>query len=46
MDAPILISPNWDIKFHVHINASNLAVEVMLAQNLIEKCNQPIAYTS
>jgi hypothetical protein len=46
MDAPILISPHWDIEFHVHINASNLAIGVVLAQNLTEKCNQPIAYAS
>jgi hypothetical protein len=46
MDALILISPHWDIKFHVHIDAYNLAVEVLLAHNLIEKCNQPIAYAS
>jgi hypothetical protein len=26
MDAPILISLHWDIEFHVHTNASNLAV--------------------
>jgi hypothetical protein len=46
MDASILISPHWDIKFHVHIDSSNLVVEVMLAWNLIEKCNQSFAYAS
>ncbi len=44
MDALILISLHWDIEFHVHTYASNLVVEIMLAQNLIKKCNQPIAY--
>jgi hypothetical protein len=44
MDAPTLISPHWDIEFHVHIDASNLVVGAMLAQNLTIKCNQPIAY--
>ncbi len=46
MDAPILISLHWDIEFHVHTNVSNLVVKVMLTQNLIEKCNQPITYES
>jgi hypothetical protein len=30
MDALILISPRWDIECHVHTNAFNLAIEVML----------------
>jgi len=34
VEAPILISPNWDVEFHVHTNASLLAVGAMLAQNL------------
>jgi hypothetical protein len=46
MDARILISPHWDFEFHVHIDASNLVVRVMLAQNLIKKCDQSIAYAS
>jgi hypothetical protein len=46
MDALILISPHWAIEFHVHINAYNLVVGAMLAQNLNGKCNQPIAYAS
>ncbi len=44
MDAPILISPYWDIKCHVHTNTSNLAIKVMLAQNLTGKYDQLIAY--
>jgi hypothetical protein len=44
MDASILISPHWAIEFHVHINASNLVVKDVLAQNLNGKCNQLIAY--
>jgi hypothetical protein len=46
MDAPILIAPKWDMEFHNHTNVSNLAVGAMLAQNPIEKCDQPIAYAS
>jgi hypothetical protein len=30
MDAPILISPHWDIEFQVHTYAYNLVVKVML----------------
>jgi hypothetical protein len=32
-----LISPDWDIEFHIHTNASLLTIGVMLAQNLIGK---------
>jgi hypothetical protein len=42
----ILISPRWDIKFHVPIDASNMVVGAMLANNLIRKCDQHIAYAS
>lgn len=46
VDAPISIAPKWDMEFHVHTNMSNLAIEAMLAQNPIEKCDQPIAHAS
>ncbi len=46
MEAPILISPNWEKEFHVHTNASNMAIGAMLAQNLNSKCNQPTTYAS
>jgi hypothetical protein len=39
MDAPILISLHWDMEFHVHTNDFNLAIEVMLVQNLTKKCD-------
>jgi hypothetical protein len=39
VDALILIAPNWERKFYVHMNASNLVVGVMLAQNLDDKCD-------
>jgi hypothetical protein len=29
----VLMVPNWKIKFHVHINASNFVLRVMLGQN-------------
>ncbi len=46
LDAPILIAPKWDMEFHVHTDASNLAIEVMLIQNPTRKCDQSIAYAS
>jgi hypothetical protein len=33
----IFISPNWDVKFHVHTNASLLTICDTLAQNLTSK---------
>jgi hypothetical protein len=46
VDALILIAPRWDLEFHVHINTSNLAISIMLAQNPTRKCNQLIVYAS
>jgi hypothetical protein len=46
IQAPILINPNWELKFHVHTNASQLVVGALLAQNPIGKINQPIIYSS
>ncbi len=44
MEAPILIPPNWQLEFHVHIDASLLAIRAMLAQNPTSKYDQPIIY--
>jgi len=46
IEAPILISPNWQVEFHVHTNASLLAMGAMLSQNVTRKSDQPIVYTS
>jgi len=46
VEAPILIAPNWEKKFHVHTNAFNMVIGAMLAQNLNGKCDQPTAYAS
>jgi hypothetical protein len=32
-NAPILIAPRWDLEFHIHTDASNVAIGAMLAQN-------------
>jgi len=39
VDASILITPRWDLKFHVHTNASNLIVGTILAHNINTKCD-------
>ncbi len=30
IQAPILISPNWELEFHVHVDASQLVVGAIL----------------
>jgi hypothetical protein len=37
IQAPILINPNWELEFHVHIDAFQLVVGAILAQNPIGK---------
>jgi hypothetical protein len=46
IEAPILISPNWQVEFHVHTNASLLVMGAMLSQNVIRKSDQPMMYAS
>ncbi len=46
IEALTLISPNWQVEFHVHIDASLLAVGAMLSQNVTGKSDQPIVYAS
>jgi hypothetical protein len=31
IETPILISPNWQVEFHVHIDTSSFIVGVMLS---------------
>ncbi len=44
IEALILISPNWQVEFHVHIDVSLLVVGAMLSQNVTRKGDQPIVY--
>jgi hypothetical protein len=37
---------NWKIDFHVHIDTSNIALGVMLGQNLNNTIDKPIYYAS
>jgi hypothetical protein len=41
-----LINPNWELKFHVHTDTSQLIVGAILAQNLINKFDQLVMYAS
>ena len=44
--APILKSPDWNVIFHVHIDASNFAFEAILAQPGEKSMDFPISYAS
>ena len=44
--APILKSPDWNVIFHVHIDASNFAIEAILAQPGEKNMDFPILYAS
>src|SRR5271156_1480600 len=44
--APILKSPDWNVIFHVHIDASNFAIGAILAQPGEKNINFPISYAS
>jgi hypothetical protein len=46
IEALILTSPSWQWEFHVHTNASLLAMGVMLFQNVTRMNDQPIVYAS
>ena len=45
-NASIFIGVDWKLEFHVHTDASDIAVGAMLAQNPTGKTDQPIAYAS
>ncbi len=45
IDAPIWISPNWKVEFHVHTDAFHLTIKTILAQNQTSKF-EPIVYAS
>ncbi len=44
MEAPILIPPNRQLEFHVHIYAPLLIIGVVFAYNSIGKYDQPMVY--
>ena len=44
VEAPILKFPDWLRKFHVHIDASALAIDVILAQPVDDSIDHPNVY--
>ena len=42
--APILVFPNWKVSFHVHVDASSIALGVILAQPGEGGLNHPISF--
>jgi hypothetical protein len=45
LDASTLVAPRWDMEFHVHIDASNLAIKAMFSKSYW-KCDQLITFAS
>ena len=43
---PILVHPDWDKQFHVHINASSFALGAALAQPDDTTVDHPVYFTS
>ena len=41
---PIVVTPNWTMEFHVHCDAANIAIAVVLAQNIQGDRDYPIYY--
>ena len=46
VEAPIVRFPNWSTKFHVHIDASGLAIGAILTQPGDDGMDYPIVYIS
>jgi hypothetical protein len=46
IEALILISPNWQVEFHVHTDTPLLVMGAMLFQNVTRKSDQPVMYIS
>ena len=44
--APILVFPDWNKEFHVHVDASSVALGVVLAQPGEGNLDHPITYAS
>ena len=43
---PILVFPNWKKEFHVHVDASLVALGIILAQQGEGDIDHPIAFSS
>lgn len=43
---PILVFPDWNKEFHVHVEASCIALGVVLAQSCVGEIDHPIDFAS
>ena len=44
--SPILVFPDWNKEFHVHVNASSIALGIVLAQSGEGNIDHPISFES
>ena len=44
--APILVFPDWNKEFHVHVDASSISLGIVLAQTGEGNIDHPIAFAS
>jgi hypothetical protein len=44
--APVLVPPNWDLPFHVYVDASNIALGCVLSQKDTKNLDHPIYFAS
>ena len=44
--APILVFPDWNKEFHVHVDASSIALGIILAHSGEGNIDHPIAFAS
>jgi hypothetical protein len=43
---PILVFPDWENTFHVHVDASSIALGAILAQPRVGEMDHPISFAS
>ena len=43
---PILVFPDWNKEFHVHVDASSIALGIILAQSGEGNIDHPISFAS
>jgi len=46
VSAPILVFPDWKKEFHVHVDASSVALGTILAQEGARDIDHPISFSS
>jgi hypothetical protein len=44
--APVLVPPNWDLPFHVYVDASNIALGYVLSQKDTKNLDHPIYFAN